>query len=61
MEKMGLPDNMGSLDSTEQTAKTGKVALLVLLVPQERPEVTALGVKQEQVQLNFFIGQFSNF
>jgi hypothetical protein len=55
---MGLPDNMGSLASTERTAKTGKVALLALLVPQERPEVTALGVKQEQVQLNLFIGEF---
>jgi hypothetical protein len=58
---MGLPDNMGSLASTERTAKTGKVALLARLVLQERLEVTALGVKQEQVQLNFFIGQFSNF
>jgi hypothetical protein len=55
---MGLPDNMGSLASTERTAKTGKVALLARLVLQERLEVTALGVKQEQVQLNLFIGEF---
>jgi hypothetical protein len=58
---MGLPDNMGSLASTERTAKTGKVALPARLVLNERPDVTAQGVKQEQVQLNFFIDQFSNF
>jgi hypothetical protein len=57
---MGLPDNMGSLANTEQMAKMGKVVLLARLLLQEHPEVTALGAKQEQVQLNLFIGQFSN-
>jgi hypothetical protein len=41
-------------------AKMGKVVLLARLLLQEHPEVTALGAKQEQVQLNLFIGQFSN-